>query len=133
MTVFAFRIRMMASWLLWVVAWEIIGQFILILLFPPFSGMISAGVEVVNTSNFWGAIWLTVVCFLQGFGLAVLVGVPVGVAMGLVPAVDRLLSMWVGIFIATPLKPLVAVYMILLVLGTTIILVTIVMFVLMLL
>lgn len=128
MILFGYRIPMMASLLLWAVAWEIVGQFDLVLLFPPLSDVIAAGVEVVNTSNFWGAVWLTVVCFLQGFGLAVLVGVPTGVAMGLVPAVDRLLSMWVGIFIATPLTPLVPVFMILFGLGATTVVVTVFMF-----
>ncbi len=128
MVVFGYRIPAMASLLIWAVVWEIVGQFELILLFPPLSDVLAAGVEVVNRSDFSSAFWITVKCFAQGYFLAVAVGVPLGVAMGMIPAVDRLLSMWVSIFISTPLTPLVPVFMLLFGLGTEAVVVTVFMF-----
>jgi NitT/TauT family transport system permease protein len=128
MVIFGYRIPMMASLLIWAVVWEFVGQFNLILLFPPLSDVLVAGVEVLNRSDFYSAFWVTVQCFAQGYFLAVAVGVPMGVAMGMIPAVDRLLSMWVSIFIATPLTPLVPVFMLQFGLGTEAVVVTAFMF-----
>ncbi len=128
MTIFGYRIPMMASLLIWAVVWEFIGRFELVLLFPPLTDVLVAGVEVVNHSQFYNAVWISVSCFLQGFGLAVAVGIPMGVLMGMVPAADRLLSMWVSTFIATPLTPLVPVFMILFGLGEATVVVTVFMF-----
>lgn len=128
MTIYGYRIPMMASLLIWAVVWEFIGRFELVLLFPPLTDVLAAGVEVVNHSRFYEAVGITVKCFLQGLGLAILVGIPLGVLMGMVPAADRLLSMWVSIFISTPLTPLVPVFMIIFGLGEATVVVTVFMF-----
>ena len=89
MTIFGYRIPMMASLLIWAVVWEFIGRFELVLLFPPLTDVLVAGVEVINHSQFYSAVGVTVWCFLRGLGLAIAVGVPLGMLMGMVPAADR--------------------------------------------
>lgn len=128
MTIFGYRIPMMASLLIWAVVWEFIGQFNLVLLFPPLSDVLAASVDVMNRSDFYSAVWITVRTFGQGYLLAVVIGVPVGVLMGMVPTIDRMLSMWVSIFISTPLTPLVPVFMLLFGLGSETVIVTVFMF-----
>ena len=51
--------------------------------------------------------------------LAILVGVPLGVLMGRSTAADRLLGMWVNVFVSAPLSALVPILMILFGLGET--------------
>lgn len=128
MTLFGYRIPMMAALLVWLVLWEIVGRFELLLLFPPFSEVVVAMGDVLTSASFAEAMRITVLSYIGGLGLAVLLGIPLGFAMGLVPAVDKLLNMWVNMFLSAPLSALVPVFMILFGLGTPTVIVTVFMF-----
>lgn len=128
MTIFGYRIPMMASLILWAGVWEFIGRFELVLLFPPFTEVLATMGEVVTSSRFFSAVLLTLETFAKGLLLAIAVGVPLGIAMGRIPAVDRLLSMWVSIFVAAPLSALVPVIMLLFGLGEATVIVTVFLF-----
>lgn len=128
MTLFGYRVPMMAALLVWVVVWEIVGRFELLLLFPPFSEVVMAMGDVLTSSSFAGAMRITLLSYIGGLTLAVVVGIPLGFAMGLVPAVDKMLNMWVNTFLSAPLSALVPVFMILFGLGTPTVIVTVFMF-----
>ena len=128
MTLYGFQVPKMAALLVWAVIWEIVGQFELVLLFPPFSDVLLALGDVVTTASFAEAAWITVYCYLAGLALAILVGVALGLLMGLVTAADRLLNMWVNIFLSAPLSALVPVIMILFGMGAPTVIVTVFMF-----
>ena len=128
MTFFGYRIPPMASLVLWAAVWEIIGRSGLVFLFPPLSAVVMELGEVVSTGTFRNAAWLTVVSFFQGLALAILVGVPIGVLMGRVQTADRLLAMWVNLFVSAPLSALVPIIMILFGMGQTTIVVTVFLF-----
>lgn len=128
MTLFGYRIPMMAALLVWVVIWEFIGQFELMLLFPPFSEVIMAMGDVVTSSSFGEAMRITALSYAGGLALAIVVGIPLGFLMGLVPAADKMLNMWVNTFLSAPLSALVPVFMILFGLGTPTVIVTVFMF-----
>lgn len=128
MTVFGVRLPKMASLLFWVLIWEIIGRFELVLLFPPFTEVLAAMGEVVTSASFAKAAWITAYAYVLGLGLAILAGVAMGFAMGLFGPVDRLLNMWVNIFVSAPLSALVPVIMILFGMGTPTVVVTVFMF-----
>ena len=128
MTVFGRRVPMMASLLVWIVIWEIIGRFELLMLFPPFSEVLAALGEVVTSRSFASAMGITVYSYVMGLALALVVGVPLGFLMGLAPAADKMLNMWVNMFLSAPLSALVPVIMILLGLGTPTVIATVFMF-----
>ena len=128
MTVFGRRVPMMASLLVWIVIWEIIGRFELLMLFPPFSEVLAALGEVATSRSFASAMGITVYSYVMGLALALVVGVPLGFLMGLVPAADKMLNMWVNMFLSAPLSALVPVIMILLGLGTPTVIATVFMF-----
>lgn len=128
MTLFGYRIPMMAALLVWVILWEIIGRFELVLLFPPFSEVVAAMGDVLTSASFAEAMRITFLSYIGGLALAVVVGIALGFAMGLVPAVDKMLNMWVNIFLSAPLSALVPVFMILFGLGTPTVIVTVFMF-----
>jgi NitT/TauT family transport system permease protein len=128
MTLYGFEVPKFAALLVWVVVWEIIGQFELVLLFPPFTEVLAAMGDVVTSPSFARAAWITVTCYLAGLALAVVVGVSLGVLMGTLTAADRLLNMWVNIFLSAPLSALVPVIMILFGMGTPTVIVTVFMF-----
>jgi NitT/TauT family transport system permease protein len=128
MELWGFRIPKMAALLVWAVIWEIVGQFELMLLFPPLSEVLMTLDDVIGTPSFGAAARITVVSYLAGLGLAIVVGIGLGLLMGLVKAADRLLNMWVNIFLSAPLSALVPVIMILFGMGMPTVIVTVFMF-----
>lgn len=113
MTIFGHRVPMMASLLVWCVIWEIIGRLDLMIMLPPFTEVLRAVVELVQTPSWQSATVTTLRAFFVGMALAILVGVPLGILMGRVKLADELLGMWVSIFSSAPLSALVPVLMIL--------------------
>lgn len=127
-TIAGWRVPMAASLLVWAVLWEIVGRLGLVFLLPPLSEVIVAGIVMVQTPTWQAATLITAQGFLTGMAAAILVGVPLGVAMGRLPAVDRLLGMWVDLFVSAPLSALVPVLMILFGFGQTTVVVTVFLF-----
>ena len=128
MQILGVRVPMMASLLVWCALWEVVGRLELVFLLPPFSEVLVAMGEIVPTTKFLGATATTLGCFALGMIFAVAVGVPLGVLMGRVHAADRLLGLWVNLFVSAPLSALVPVLMILFGLGATTIVVTVFLF-----
>jgi NitT/TauT family transport system permease protein len=128
MTLFGIKMPKMASLVVWVIIWEIIGRFELVMLFPPFSEVVMALGDVVTSRSFGEAIRITVQSYLGGLALAIGIGIPLGFLMGLVPAADKMLNMWVNTFLSAPLSALVPIFMILFGLGTPTVIVTVFMF-----
>jgi len=128
MTLFGYRLPMMSSLILWCVLWEIVGRAELVLLFPPFSGVLVSLWELVQTQKFLTASWTTLSTFCIGMALAIVAGVALGVLMGRVKAAENLLGMWVNVFASAPLSALVPVLMILFGMGETTIVVSVFLF-----
>lgn len=128
MEIYGFRIPKMAALLFWAALWEIVGRFELVLLFPPLSEVLMSLDDVLTTSSFLEAARITVVSYLGGLSLAIVVGIALGMLMGLVKAADQLLNMWVNIFLSAPLSALVPVIMILFGMGMPTVIVTVFMF-----
>jgi NitT/TauT family transport system permease protein len=128
MTVFGIRLPMMSSLILWILVWEIVGRTELVLLFPPFSGVVAALFELVTLQKFWAATWTTLSTFSIGMVLAIMIGVPLGILMGRMKAAENLLGMWVNIFVSAPLSALVPVLMILFGISDTTIVISVFLF-----
>jgi NitT/TauT family transport system permease protein len=118
----------MAALIVWVILWEIVGRFELVMLFPPFSEVLVAMGEVVTSRSFGEAMWITFTSYAMGIGLALVAGVTVGILMGLFPPIDEMLNLWVNMFLSAPLSALVPIFMILFGLGTPTVVVTVFMF-----
>ena len=113
MTVFGYRVPMMASLLVWCVVWEIVGRLGIMFILPPFSDVLAAAVELVQTPSWQSATVTTLRAFATGMALSIAIGVPLGILMGRVKIADDLLGMWVNIFSSAPLSAIVPVLMIL--------------------
>jgi NitT/TauT family transport system permease protein len=113
MTIFGYRIPMMASLLVWCVLWEIVGLLDLIFLLPPFSEVIAAAFDLVQQPTWQSATVTTLRAFVIGMALSIVFGIPLGILMGRVKIADDLLGMWVNIFSSAPLSAIVPVLMIL--------------------
>ncbi|MCZ0964175.1 ABC transporter permease [Paracoccus benzoatiresistens] len=128
MTLFGYRIPMMASLIVWALVWEIVGRLDLIFLIPPMTAIIVAGFDLMQTGSWQNATLVTVRSFVIGMALAIGVGVPLGVMMGRVKIIDNIFGLWVNIFVSAPLSALVPVLMILFGMGEATIVVTVFLF-----
>ncbi len=128
MTLFGYRIPMMASLIVWAIIWEIVGQLDVIFLIPPMSAIIAAGIDLVQTNSWQNATLVTIRSFVIGMALAIGIGVPLGVMMGRVKIIDNIFGLWVNIFVSAPLSALVPVLMILFGMGEATIVVTVFLF-----
>ncbi|MEJ1160110.1 ABC transporter permease [Prosthecomicrobium sp. N25] len=128
MTIRGIRIPMMASLLIWALLWEVVGRAEVTILIPPLSATLVRLVEIAGTETFWDALAITARTFALGSAVAILVGVPVGILMGRLPLVDRMLLPWVNTFISAPLSALVPVIMAIFGFGETTIVLTVVLF-----
>jgi NitT/TauT family transport system permease protein len=128
MKLFGYRVPMMASLILWIALWEVLGQAGAALVLPPFSAVVLRVFEIVPTPTYLNALAITGKAYLLGNLIAIAIGVPLGVLMGRSVLADRLLLPWVNIFLSAPLSALVPVIMVLLGLGMTTIVVTVVLF-----
>jgi NitT/TauT family transport system permease protein len=128
MTIYGLRIPAMASLILWAVLWEIVGRLELTILIPPLSTALEKLFEIAANESFWDALGITMRTFLVGSGIAILVGVPVGILMGRSAILDGMLLPWVNTFISAPLSAVVPVIMALFGFGETTIILTVVLF-----
>jgi NitT/TauT family transport system permease protein len=122
------RVPMAFSLLVWFVLWEIVGRLELVSLLPPFTDVVAAFPEVVSSSTFAEAAWITLQAFLIGMALSFVVGIGVGILMGASRAVGSLMGMWVNIFESSPLTAIVPALMALLGFGLSTMIVTVFLF-----
>jgi NitT/TauT family transport system permease protein len=128
MTLLGRPVPMIAALPVWLALWEIVGRYELLLLFPPFSDVAVAMLEVVTAPSFAQALSITLRCYLIGLALAIVAGVGLGFLMGLSRAADDVLNLWVNTFLSAPLSALVPVIMILFGLGEPTVIATVFMF-----
>ncbi len=116
------------SLLVWFAIWEIVGQLGLVSLLPPFTEVLAALPEVVGSSTFVEAAWITLQAFLIGMALSFVIGIGVGILMGTSRAVGSVMGMWVNIFESSPLTAVVPALMALLGFGLETMIVTVFLF-----
>lgn len=128
MQLFGRRLPAMTSLLIWAALWEALGQSGVTIILPPLSAIFGRLGELLGNETFWNALALTARTYLLGTGIAIVVGVPIGLLMGRVTVIDRLLLPWVNTFISAPLTALVPVIMALFGFGETTIVLTVLLF-----
>lgn len=128
MVVFGKKIPILFSLLAWCIIWEIIGQAKLSTIVPPFSSVIAAAMTIIPTAKFIAAASISLRSFILGMGLALLVGIPLGVLMARVPSLGKILGLWVNIFISAPISALVPILMAVIGIGETTVVVTVFLF-----
>ena len=128
MKLFGKEIPMMLSLLVWVVIWEIIGRTEALFLIPPFSNVLLAMGDLFTSTKFMAAVVLSLKSLVMGVSLAFAVGIPLGILMGRIRAVEELLSMWINVFVSAPLTALVPILMVLFGIGNTTVVVTVFLF-----
>lgn len=95
--------------------WEFVGQLRISFLFPPLSGVIQALVELVTGDDLIGALAYSLTSFLIGYGICLVVGIVLGVAMGVSRSVRLVFGTYLELLMSIP--PIAFVPLILIWLG----------------
>jgi NitT/TauT family transport system permease protein len=112
----------------WCAVWELVGRAGLLSIVPPLSRVLASGTAIVTTEKFAAAAAVSLRSYALGLGLALLAGIPVGALMARVPAVGRILGVWVNVFVSAPISALVPMLMAVLGIGETTVVVTVFLF-----
>jgi len=128
MILFGKKIPIFFSLLAWCIIWEIIGRAKLSTIVPPFSAVIAAATAIIPTAKFSAAASISLRSFALGMGLALLVGIALGVLMARVASLGKILGLWVNIFISAPISALVPILMAVIGIGETTVVVTVFLF-----
>ncbi|MDA3937744.1 MAG: ABC transporter permease subunit [Spirochaetia bacterium] len=128
MTIFGKKIPMFFALFIWMIVWEIIGRMELLFLIPPFTKVLTGMWELLGNGKFHAALGISFTSFLYGMGLAIVIGIPLGVLMGRIKLVDELAGMWVNVFVSAPLSAVIPALMVLLGFGQTTVIFTVMLF-----
>jgi NitT/TauT family transport system permease protein len=128
MTVFGMKVPILFSLSIWFIVWELIGRAKLSIIVPPFSGVIGAALTIVQTEKFAVAAAISLRSFAVGLGLALLVGIPLGVLMARLQTLGKVLGLWVNIFVSAPISALVPILMSVIGIGEPTVVVTVFLF-----
>ena len=96
-----------ASLVILFIAWEIYGRSVSKLLFAPISAVGVAAVEVIGSGELWKYLSISLWSLVQGLGVSILIGIPLGVLMARVHAVDAILEMYISALNAMPMVAVV--------------------------
>jgi len=128
MTIAGRKIPIVFSLAIWFAVWELVGRAQLTSMIPPFSGVVAAASSVLLTDKFAAAAAITLRTFAIGMVAALAVGIPLGFVMARVRSVERILGMWVNIFVSAPISALVPILMAVIGIGETTVVVTVFLF-----
>lgn len=94
-------------------AWEIYGRMGNPLIFPPFSDVLAAFIDLVVSGRLWEALWPSLQLLAAGFALALVAGLVLGVLVGRSRIADLSFSPYLAALYATPdiaLVPIILVW-----------------------
>jgi len=95
------------------IGWEIIGRVLGRIFLPPPSSIVSAAVDLFSTGVITDATAFSLLVFFSGYGLAILVAIPLALFMGRFKRIGDTLDVYLDIFNAMPrlaLIPLIIVW-----------------------
>jgi NitT/TauT family transport system permease protein len=121
-------VRTLLSLAVWFIVWELAGRAKISTILPPFSAVVEAAIELVPTAKFQSAAIISLRSFGLGMLAALVIGIPLGIAMARVKSIGRILGMWVNIFVSAPISALVPILMVVIGIGETTVVVTVFLF-----
>ena len=97
------------------IAWELLSRFVIPPQFlPPPSAIVLAFVTTIRSGELPRQLWQTTSVLLLGFGLAIVTGMAIGIAMGMFKTLRRIVDPYVNAFYAMPtvaMVPLVIIWL----------------------
>jgi len=128
MTLFANKVPVVFSLVIWGIVWEIVGRAEFSTIVPPLSRILAAGVTILPTEKFSAAVLISLRSFALGMALALVIGITLGIVMARVKTMGNILGMWVNIAVSAPVSAVVPILMAVIGIGETTVVVTVFLF-----
>jgi len=77
------------------------------LLIPTFTGAVTATGQILADGDFWRAFLLSNQSLVLGFGIALVLGIPLGLFMGRFRPAERFVNVYLNILIVTPMAAII--------------------------
>lgn len=90
------------SLLVGVATWELIGRIWDVSFFPALSEVVAQLVELIRDGRILGNLSASLTNLASGFGISVVAGIVIGVAMGMIPIVNSALDVYVYALLTAP-------------------------------
>ena len=116
------------SLIFWAGVWELVGRMGWMTLLPPLSDIWFAFAELFEQAAFWEAFAMTARTFGIGLGISIFVGIPIGILMGISNRSDKILSVWVNLFLSAPITAVIPALMPILGIGDATVIATVILF-----
>ncbi|MFV2105528.1 MULTISPECIES: ABC transporter permease [unclassified Micromonospora] len=100
-------------------AWQIAAQISNSILFPTPTAIVAAAWDLALSGELGPALWRSNQALLIGTSVALAVGVPIGIALGRSPLLNRIFGVYIDIDLATPTIALIPIVIIVFGLGLT--------------
>lgn len=113
------RRRALTSLLIGVAIWEFVARVLIegTLFFAPMTDVIAAGIEMTLSGELPFHAWVSFQEFAYGLGLAIIVGIPLGLAVGVSTRVADYVQPWISGLYSTPLIALAPLFILWLGIG----------------
>ncbi|MDR7481435.1 MAG: ABC transporter permease subunit [Armatimonadota bacterium] len=108
--------------------WEVVGRLEVSLFVPPLDAVARAWVDDAASGHLWRAASTSLDALVTGYGLAVTVGVPLGLAMGWSRPVQYVADLYVNTLMSAPLSALVPVLIVIFGIRETVVTATVFLF-----
>lgn len=105
------------SLIVFALAWEALAHRLHSLLLPSFTETMMALGQLLPTRGLWEALWVSNQAMVLGFGLAALVGIPLGFLMGRQRTVEKFVDPYLNILLVTPMAALIPIIILAIGLG----------------
>jgi len=92
---------------LFAAAWEAYASQARSLLIPRFSETVIGFFTLLTDRHFWEALFISNQSLVLGFSIAVVLGIPLGLAMGRFRAAERAVDVYLNILLVTPMAALI--------------------------
>jgi len=92
---------------LFAAAWEVYASQARSLLIPRFSETVIGFFTLLTDRHFWEALVISNQSLVLGFSIAVVLGIPLGLAMGRFQAAERAVDVYLNILLVTPMAALI--------------------------
>ncbi|MEX0788757.1 MAG: ABC transporter permease subunit [Anaerolineales bacterium] len=100
------------------VVWEGLGRSLDSLLLPTASETIATLVRLTGTGELWQALWLSNQALVMGYLAALVMAIPLGLAIGRWRKFEKPIDLYLNLFLVTPVSALIPLFIMALGLGT---------------
>ena len=89
------------------VAWEVAARSVESILIPTFTETVAAFISLGGDPRLWNALFISNQALVVGFAIALAIGIPLGLAIGRFPTLERITNVYLNILLVAPMAAII--------------------------